>query len=301
VAAAPASLAPALALPAAPPAPRTLSYSAISLWRACGYRFYLQRILGLAEESAEAAAADAAGFDAAATAAGTAGVADAAAAEEVPGLEARLRGTLVHELLEEDGPAAERLAGVAARHEVELTDAEAADVLRLAEAFARSPLAKRIAKARSVHREHGFDVPLAGMLLTGIVDVLALERGGAQLVVDYKTDALAPGADVGAYVDERYGLQRSVYALAALRGGAPAVEVAYAFLERPLEPVARRYEPADADGLEQELLDLAAGMLTGSYPVTDAPHRDLCLTCPGRKALCSHPEELTLRERPAAP
>jgi hypothetical protein len=39
-------------------------------------------------------------------------------------------------------------------------------------------------------------------------------------------------------------------------------------------------------------------MLAGAYPVTDEPHRDLCLTCPGRRALCSYPEELTLRERP---
>jgi hypothetical protein len=40
-------------------------------------------------------------------------------------------------------------------------------------------------------------------------------------------------------------------------------------------------------------------MLAGEYPVSPNPHRDLCLTCPGRRALCSHPEELTLRERPA--
>jgi hypothetical protein len=29
--------------------------------------------------------------------------------------------------------------------------------------------------------------------------------------------------------------------------------------------------------------------------VTDAPHRELCLTCPGRAELCSWPQEVTLR------
>src|SRR5207237_99819 len=96
----------------------------------------------------------------------------------------------------------------------------------------------------------------------------------------------------------RYGVQRRVYALAALRGGAGGVEVAYAFLERPAEPVARRYEAADADRLERELLALATGMLAGEYPVSEVPHRELCDRCPGRRALCSWSEEVTRAERP---
>jgi len=95
-------------------------------------------------------------------------------------------------------------------------------------------------------------------------------------------------------------VQRRVYALAALRGGAARVEVAYAFLERPHEPLTARFEAADADGLHDELLALAAGMLAGDYPVTERPHRELCESCPGRRALCSHPEERTLAERPAS-
>jgi ATP-dependent helicase/nuclease subunit A len=266
--------------PAAPaPAVRTLSYSALASWRACGYRFYLTRLLGLPEEPVDAAGAGAGARPA--------------------GIDARLRGTLVHALLEQDGPAAARVAAVAEAHGVQLSEAQSADVARLADAFARSPLAQRIARARSVRREHGFTIVLGQTLLTGIVDLLARERGGAQLVVDYKTDVLEPDTDLAAYVDERYGVQRRVYALAALRGGAARVEVAHAFLERPREPVSARFEAADAERLESELLALAAGMLAGEYPVTDEPHRELCLTCPGRRALCSHPEELTLRERPA--
>ena len=279
-------LAPRAAPPAAPVAPprapaaaavRTLSYSSLSAWRACGYRHYLTRVLGLPEEPV---------------------IRVAAAGGDAPTLDPRVRGSLVHALLEQPGIAAGSAGAVAAAHGVALTEAETADVARLADAFDRSPLAARVARARVVHREHPFAAPLGDTLLTGIVDVLAIERGGTQLVVDYKTDALDPDADLDAYVAERYDVQRRVYALAVLRGGAARVDVAYAFLERPHEPVCARFESVDAGRLEAELLELAAGMLAGEYPVTPEPHRELCESCPGRRALCSHPEERTLAERP---
>lgn len=262
---------------AAVAAPQTLSYSALAAWGACGYRFYLERILGLPEEPVPVGAGEPAGRAAA-------------------GLDPRLRGTLVHALLEHAGSAAGRVGAVAAQYGVVLSDAEAADVARLTDAFAGSPLAERLSRARAVHREHPFAVPLGDTLLTGIVDVLAHERGGGRLVVDYKTDWIEPGDDLVAYVAERYAIQRRVYALAVLRTGTARVDVAYAFLERPGEPISERFVAADADGLEAELLGLARGMLAGEYPVTDRPHRELCLTCPGRRALCSYPEEVTLRE-----
>jgi len=124
--------------------------------------------------------------------------------------------------------------------------------------------------------------------------VLAQERGG-RLVVDYKTDWVDPETDLATYVARHYAVQRCVYALAVLRGGAPRVEVAYAFLERPAEPVTAHFEAADADALEAELRALAAGLLAGEYPVTALPHRELCLSCPGRRALCSYDEAMTLR------
>ena len=275
----------------APPAPRTLSYSALAAWRACGYRFYLERILRLPEEPAGVLADDPA------RAGQGAGAGDAPPGSG-PVLEARLRGTLVHALLERDAPAGDRVAAAAARLGIELSAADAADVVRLADAFADSPLAQRLRRARSLRREHGFAVALGDTLLTGVVDVLADERGGATLVIDYKTDGLRDDTDLAAYVEKRYGVQRRAYALAALRAGAARVEVAHAFLERPRDPVAARYEAADAGRLERELLELAAGPLAGAYPVSERPHRDLCLTCPGRRALCSYGEEMTGRELP---
>ncbi len=282
-----ASLPTAGAQPARQPAPETagqppvvgsLSYSSLAAWEACGYRFYLTRVLGLREDAAIAGAS-------------------AHREDGEPTLDPRLRGTLVHALLEQPGPAGPRVAGVAAAQGADLTAAESADVARLADAFARSPLAARLRRARAVHREHDFSVVLGDRLLTGVVDVLATERGDRHLVIDYKSDALAPGADLQSLVEERYDVQRRVYALAALRAGAAAVEVAHAFLERPDEPVSASFDAGDADRLESELLALAGPMLAGHYPVTAHPHRELCERCPGRRALCSHPEELTLRER----
>jgi len=263
----------------APPVTRTLSYSRLAAWQRCGFRYYLQRELGLPDEV----------------------VLDAdepgpAVQSPAGGLDPRTRGSLVHALLEHPD---DDLTALAASWGVELDEAGRADVLRLAAAFAGSPLARRIERARSVHREHPFTVALGDTLLTGVVDVLARERGG-QLVVDYKTDGLDPTTDLTAYVAQHYAIQRRVYALAALRGGAPRVEVVYAFLERPGEPVAERFEAADADGLEAELRAQAAGLLAGEYPVTPAPHRALCLTCPGRRSLCSYGEDMTLRELPEA-
>jgi ATP-dependent helicase/nuclease subunit A len=99
-------------------------------------------------------------------------------------------------------------------------------------------------------------------------------------------------------VEQDYATQRIVYALAALRHGAPRVEVAYILLERPAEPVSHTFTAADAPALGERLLGLARGILDEQWPVTDTPHRDLCGDCPGRRALCSWPESATLAVSP---
>ena len=106
------------------------------------------------------------------------------------------------------------------------------------------------------------------------------------LIVDYKSDRLE-GAEPAEIVERDYATQRIVYALAALRDGAPRAEVAYCFLERPGEPVTAAFTAADAPALTERLAGLARGVLEGRYEVTDTPHRDLCADCPGRAALCS--------------
>ena len=169
-----------------------------------------------------------------------------------PALDPRVRGTLAHLLLEEldfarpaaPDPAAVAAAGLEAG--VELTPEDVEDIRGLVEAFGASPLCARLAAARDVRREAGFAFrldPAGGALVNGFVDVLAREADGTMLIVDYKSDRLE-GAEPEAVVEAGYATQRIVYALAALREGAPAVEVAYCFLERPEVAVGARFEPA---------------------------------------------------------
>ena len=148
-----------------------------------------------------------------------------------------------------------------------------------------------------MRREAGFSFPLdpaGGALVTGFVDVLARAPDGSALVVDYKSDRLE--AEPAEVVERDYATQRIVYALAALRDGAPSVEVAYAFLERPDAPVSETYTARDVPALAERLTRLAEGVLEGRHPVAAEPHRALCGDCPGRATLCSWGEEMTLRE-----
>lgn len=269
--------------PVAAPGPlpvSRLSYSALASYGHCGYRFHLERVAGLHAGDPPPGA------------------------DDVAGLGALTRGTVVHELLEHMDiasgavPPDDAIAEVVKAHGGKPDAATVADVRRLVEGFARSPMRERLASATSVRTEVPFAFNLRpdpegrSLLITGYLDVLAQEPGST-LVVDYKTDAL-DGAEPSELVDRRYAGQRAIYALAALRSGAERVEVAYSFLERPDEVETSLFTAADAPALERRLAGLAEGLLAGRFEPADEPGADLCATCPGRVALCSWPEERTL-------
>jgi RecB family exonuclease len=269
-----------------------LSYSSLAAYDRCAYRWYLERVLRLPREDPGPALARA----------------ERPAGPVEGGLDALTRGSLAHALLEDldfarpTAPTAEAVEQAAALREVEVTEADIVDLQQLVAAFADSTLAARLAAATDVRREHGFVVGLGdehAPLLNGVIDVLAFEDGGGALVVDYKSDVVGEDADLEAYVEADYGAQRRIYALAALGAGAADVEVAHLFLHRPGEPATAVYDRADVPRLREELDALVAGIAAGRFVPTERPHRALCLTCPGRRALCHHPEELTLREEPA--
>jgi hypothetical protein len=208
-----------IAGPAAPPS--TLSYSALAAYERCGYRFYLERVLGLDP-----------------------------VAGRVLGAGALERGILVHELLE-------RLDF----RRPHLPDRLPEDVAGLLEGFVRSPLFERLRAATDVRREEGFSFLLAsGALVIGALDVVAREPGGNVLVVDYKTDRIEGERPVDV-VARDYRTQQLIYALAALRGGAGTVEVVHVFLERPEEPVHAGFaDPAALEGeIEALAAGLVAG------------------------------------------
>jgi ATP-dependent exoDNAse (exonuclease V) beta subunit len=236
--------------------------------------------------------------------------ASATIAPAVGDLDPRVRGTLVHELLEHVDfarPAAPSEADIAARisaHGERVRPEDVADLRGMVDAFLESSLCERVRLAGRVRKELPFAFPLApegggeSILVNGVLDLYAVE-GQRALVVDYKSDRLG-GVDPVAFCDEHYGTQRLVYALAALKSGASEVEVIHAFLESPDDPVVATFASGDAPALEARLVELAGGVIAGRFEPADDPHRELCLTCPGRPALCCWDESRTLAPRGAA-
>ncbi len=254
----------------------TLSYTAIAQHERCGYRYYLEHVLGLPPE--EIAAPD---------------------GDRVLG--GRFRGELVHRLLEQldfrrsEEPAPALIAKVGRELGHKLNELQVAEIAALTAAVARTELGGRVAAAPRVYREHHFAFSLGPdlPLLTGVVDVMAHELGGTVLIVDYKSDRVAD-AELRGLVERVYLVQRHIYALAALQAGALRVDVIHWFLERPDEPVGASFEPADAGALAAELATRMHTLVDGRFEVTERPHRELCLSCPGRRALCSWDETRTL-------
>jgi ATP-dependent helicase/nuclease subunit A len=270
--------------PEGPPV-ATFSYSSLGEYARCGYRFYAERVLGLPVLPDPRA--------------------PVREAREGP-RSATDRGVLLHALLERLDfrrpavPSADAVLAAAARTGLSPPPgpAEADELAALVRRFTDSELCARLARAIDTRREQRFAFPIGGQaLVVGALDVLAREPGGRLLVVDYKSDRVA-GAGIEAIVRDAYSTQRLIYALAALRAGAEAVEVAHCFLERPEEPAMAVFEHSRGDDLEAELGALSRGVLTRRFAVAPAPYRGLCAGCPAEGGLCSWPLELTRRESP---
>jgi ATP-dependent helicase/nuclease subunit A len=260
-----------------------LSYTSLSELERCGYRYYSERVLGLAEDRG---------------AARTSGPAD--------GLEARARGTLIHRIMETydfgggEPPSCEDVAAVARELAMRVSEREREEIAALIlRASAASPAA-RVASAATIRREYPFAFSLGAQepLITGVIDLLTADADGRHLVLDYKSDRVGPEIELEQLVEREYGIQRLLYALAVLRDGAPEVEIVHWFLERPEEAVSVRYGAAERPELERLLAARIAGARERGFAVTPHPHRSLCLTCPARTGLCSWPESDTLREDP---
>jgi ATP-dependent exoDNAse (exonuclease V) beta subunit len=226
-------------LPAAPilpalepiPAPplhrvRRLSFTGLSTFEQCSYKYYARYVVGMKERRPSAAGGE--------------------------GMAATDIGTAVHALLERD----DAVVPEAAPDDLERIE-------RLVAAWRGSELGARIAALPGVEREPHFTFEHDGVLLHGFIDVLHRADGRA-LVVDYKTNLLGElsPADV---VEHEYGLQRLVYALACFRDGAVEVEVVYSFLEQPDAPVAHVFRREDVPALEAELSAAIATIHAGEF------------------------------------
>jgi RecB family exonuclease len=265
---------------AAAPAVPSLSYTSLGAYQRCGYRFYIERVLGIPARDEARLPAEPVG--------GRLGGAVLDAAE---------RGTLVHALLERldfRRPVLPRREAVLAAAPKEPTPAEIEDVLGLLERFAGSELRARLGRATRARREQRFAFLHGSLLITGMLDVIASEPGNRSLIVDYKTDRLEARAPADT-VSGEYSAQQLIYALAALRAGATGVDVVHVFLEVPEAPVTATFTREQTPELEGRLAELTNGLAGGVFNVTDTPHRAVCHGCPAEGGLCSWPLEMTRR------
>jgi ATP-dependent helicase/nuclease subunit A len=266
---------------------RPLSYTAITAYEECAYRFYMERVLDLGEPGRAAPP-----MPGATATAGDRG-------EPARRDEAAARGAAVHSLLEwsqanewrePDGDLVQRqaiAAGLSPEGEV------GEELLTSLRAWLGSDLLRdRILAGGTVSRA---EVPLllsvSGVTLRGSIDLLVERDGAPPLVIDYKTDRLGgtpPGERAAKYV-----AQRSIYALGVAEArDADEVEVAYVFLERPEAPVLELLDgEAIAHGLAQ-LEAIIARIRAGEFPVAEEERRSwsLCNGCPALGRLCSGPE-----------
>ena len=241
-----------------------LSFSAISLFERCSYRYYAERVAGM--RPTPWPAGDGGG-----------------------GLHATELGDAVHRLLERVDLA--RPASPGGLEELvrgwypTIADAELERVGALVEAYCGSELALRIAALSGVRVERPFAFLLDDVLLNGRLDVLWRD-GERALVLDYKTNALA-GREPAEIVEHEYRGQRAVYALACLRAGAAEVEVVYQFLEAPAEPVSATFTTTDVETLGDELGSVIARIREGEFRPT--PSDFACAGCPALDRVCAGP------------
>jgi ATP-dependent exoDNAse (exonuclease V) beta subunit len=260
---------------------RPLSYTAISAFEECAYRFYMERVLGLpgASDSVKRVGID--------------GDQGPSAREE-----RSARGAAVHALLEwsQANSWREPDAELARRHALaaglELGSGEAEELLGPVRDWLGSPLREEIAAASRVRAEVPILLGAGGTVLRGSIDLLAERDGGPPLVVDYKTDRLR-GEDPSARASH-YEVQRSIYAMAAAESlGASEVEVAYVFLERADAPVRTILTEAEMAAARARIESAVAAISAGDFSPAPEPERtwDLCRGCPALGRLCSGPPD----------
>ena len=271
---------------------RPLSYTAISAYEECPYRFYMERVLGLGEP--ERSSSRIPGTN-------TFASSDREPERALYGREGRsARGAAVHALLEwsQANGWSEPSTELARRHagaaglDPDATDS--ATLLAPVREWLGSPLLReQIGRDGSrVRAEVPILLGVGGTVLRGSIDLL-VERGGATpLVVDYKTDRL--GDEAPAQHAARYRTQRSIYALAVAESlGSDEVEVAYVFLERPEEPIVTRLGPEEMASARKHLETMIARIGQGEFPVAPIEERtwSLCRGCPALGRLCSGPKD----------
>jgi ATP-dependent helicase/nuclease subunit A len=279
---------------------RPLSYTAISEFEKCAYRFYLERVLDLGARvrAFDRIPDETANAPSVSLTSGHPGKDDrgvAAASRE----EATARGAAVHSLLEwsqangwrEPAPELVRRQALGAGLDPDV-EGQLDELLAPVRGWLGSPLLRDrvLTPDTAVRSEVPILLGIGGTVLRGSIDLLVERPGAAPLVVDYKTDRL-DGSNPAAQA-ARYETQRAIYALAVSESRrAPEVELAYVFLERPDEPDLRSYGAAELDAARDRLAATIAQIEAGGFPPAPPDTRNwpLCRGCPALRSLCSGP------------
>lgn len=285
-----------------------LSYSALAEYQRCGYRFYVERMLGLVEPPGPlhpAAGDDASG-----------GSGDEAEALTVDARSHSLGfGNAVHAALEWSArngwrrPEDERVARVLASEGLEGAE-DLARARTMIDGWLASALVAELGDA-DARAEVPFALRLGEAIVRGQIDLLvggvaAPASGQLDLlgdaepavtpttVIDFKTDSL--GEDGPDALRERYAVQRQLYALAIASANgngsaAEGVRAIHVFLEDPDDPVIDTFDAAGLAAARAQLEELIAEIRGGGkgFSPTEEPSHSVCFGCPAAERLCPHP------------
>ena len=214
-----------------------LSYSAISLFERCSYRYYAERVAGMQPVPW--------------------GPVDGGSG----GLHPTEIGDAVHRRSSRSTSRRRRRPRTSATSSggwyPAVSELELDRVESLVSAYCASPLASRIAELGGARVERPFAFELDGVLLNGRLDVLWRD-GSSALVLDYKTNVL-DGRLPREVVESEYRAQRLVYALACLRAGVDEVEIVYQFLDAPEDVVSASFGRDDVDASSGSWLPRSRG------------------------------------------
>jgi len=232
-----------------------ISYSGLARYRACPYKFYSTAVARLGSH----------------------------APREPEAESPTAFGTAVHAVLRtvRDGrlPEPARIAEIckAAR----LGPDRVPRVSEVSASYLESEAAKRVDGCERVMREVPFAVPVGGVLLDGVIDLIAW-AGVHAIVVDYKTG----------HTDERYDptdsyrMQAECYAVAAGAMGALTVEVSFVELENESRVRTFGFETLDTVSAKGAIEATIARIRAGEFGHLEGYDALVCAECAALGNLC---------------
>ena len=262
---------------------RPLSYSAISHYESCGYRFQLERVFGFGREIAIA------GPDGEPWGPRPAKSGRPAAASSIRCSSGarRTAGARRPTSCSTGHAAAEGLDGSE-------RDCGRACARQLPAGSDSALLRERVsAESTRVRAEVPLLLSVEGSILRGSIDLLVERDGVPPLVVDLQdrpARGASPAEHVGRLRDPALDLRAR-----GRRGSLDAneVEVAYVFLERPDEPQIASLGAPELEAARARLAEVVARIGGGEFPVAPPDRRsgNLCRGCPALGRVCSGPVE----------